>query len=88
MKLTNISIQKSFTVTHKGKTYYLDYLNSTGPICGLFNRFNWQVLDEELEELPIYKLQSTKARKLYLKLIRFCIKHFNDYKPNYKERYQ
>jgi len=90
MKLTQSVIQKYFTVTHKGKTYYVDYINSDDRIM-LGNRNYWQVLDEELEELNIYifknttkkeKQQITKNRKLYLKLINFCIKHFNDYKPN------
>ncbi len=93
MKLTQTAVQKFFTVIHKGKTYYIDYINSDDAIL-LGNRDCWQVLDEELEELNIYifkdttkkeKEQIKKNSKLYLKLINFCIKHFNDYKPNYKE---
>ena len=94
MKLTNLAIQKFFTVKHKSKTYYVDYLASDGPICGLFNRFNWEILDEELEELGIYEFKGMSKKekkevdenvKLYNKLVNFCIKHFNDFKPNYKE---
>ena len=87
MKLHNSSLQRFFTVNHKGKTYYVDYLNSEGPICGLFNRFTWQILDEELEEVyACTSKDSTKKEieeaKLIKKLINFCKKHFNDYQPD------
>jgi hypothetical protein len=52
------------------------------------NRDYWEILDEELEEMDIYIWSdSTKKenQKLYLKLIKFCKKHFKDYHPNYKE---
>ena len=90
MKLTQSAIQKYFTVTHKGKTYYVDYINSDEQIL-LGNRDYWQVLDEEHEELSIYTFKNTskkekqqidKNRELYLKLIKFCKKHFEDYKPD------
>jgi len=80
MKLTNTYIQKSFTIKHKGKTYYVDFLDSDGYIGG-FLQPGWEVLDEELEELSV----CASNIKLYKKLIRFCIKHFNDYKPDYRE---
>jgi len=88
------TLQKFFTVKHQGKIYYVDYLNSSGQILGLLNRDYWEVLDEELEELNIYVYSDTtkkelkqieKNTKLYRKLIKFCIRHFDDYKPNYKE---
>ncbi|MBI2545926.1 hypothetical protein HYV81_01990 [Candidatus Woesearchaeota archaeon] len=56
----------------------------------MLNRDNWEVLDEELEEVNIYefkddtkeeKEQLRKNRKLVLKLVKFCIKHFGDYTP-------
>ena len=59
----------------------------------LGNRDYWQVLDEELEEVCIYQFQNAtkkekqqinKNRKLTNKLIKFCIKHFDDYKADYK----
>ena len=80
MKLENSVLQKSFTVKHKGKTYYVDYLNSDGQILGLSNGDYWEVLDEELDEIDVYE-----NRKLIKQLIKFCIRHFNDYKPDYKE---
>jgi len=55
------------------------------------NRFDWEVLDEEFEELCICQLKNTtkkekeqikKNRRLYNILIKFCIKHFDDYKPD------
>ena len=91
MKLTQSTIQKYFTVTHKGKTYYVDYANSDGQTLLLSNRNYWEILDEELEELDIYIHNDTtkkelkqidKNTKLYRKLIKFCIKHFNDYQPD------
>lgn len=91
MKLTQSTIQKFFTVTHKGKTYYIDYINSDDAIM-IGNRDYWEVLDEELEEISPYLIgksnkQAEKNAKLYYKLVEFCKKHFNDYKPNYKEGY-
>ena len=94
MKLTKSALQKWFTVKHKGKTYYVDYANSDGQTLLLSNRNYWEILDEELEELNIYVCSNTTKKelkqidknvKLYKKLIKFCIKHFNDYQPNYKE---
>lgn len=75
MKLIKSVIEKNFTVEHKGKTYYVGYLNSDGQILGLSNRFHWEVYDEELESV---------YNNLANALIRFCIKHFNDYQPDYE----
>jgi len=72
MNLTQSTLQKCFTVEHKCKIYYVDYLNSDGQILGI-NRNCWEVIDEEWEEI--------EDNKLKLKLINFCIRHFNDYKP-------
>lgn len=90
IKLTQTVLEKNFTVEHKGKTYYVGYLNSDGQILGLSNRDTWEIYDEEGEELNAYifkdttkkeKKQIEKTAKLYYKLIDFCIKHFDDYKP-------
>ena len=86
MNLTQTVVQKFFTVTNKGKTYYIDFINSDDQIL-LGNRDYWQVLDEELEELNISVFKDTtkkelKQIKLYKKLIKFCKKHFSDYKPD------
>ncbi|MBU1989093.1 MAG: hypothetical protein KKD94_06470 [Nanoarchaeota archaeon] len=77
MKLTQTVIQKSFTITHKGKTYYINYIESDG-YTGFLHP-GWEVIDEGSEEL--------NNEKLCLKLIKFCRKHFNDFKPNYEEGY-
>ena len=83
-------LTKHFTVEHKGKTYYVEYANSDGIAGYLFNRSDWEILDEELEELCVCEFQNdTKEEKeqtknnikLANKLINFCIKHFNDYEP-------
>ena len=93
MKLLQSTLERNFTVKHKGKTYYVDYLNSDGQILGLMNRFNWEILDEELEEVSTLgfkgmskeeKKEVDRTVKLTNKLIKFCIKHFDDYQPNYK----
>jgi hypothetical protein len=52
------------------KTYHIDFIDSNEPIL-LGNRDTWQVLDEELEEI--------KNKKFERNLIKFCIKHFDDY---------
>ena len=89
MKLTQTVVQKFFTVIHKGKTYYIDYVNSDDAII-LGNRDYWEVLDEELEEISPYIIgksnkQAEKNVKLYYQLVEFCIEHFDDYQPDYKE---
>ncbi|MEA2036041.1 MAG: hypothetical protein U9O94_00925 [Nanoarchaeota archaeon] len=71
MKLTQSVIQKYFTVTHKGKTYYIDFINSDDAIL-LGNRDGWEVLNGELEPIDDIKLTN--------KLVNFCVKHFDDYK--------
>ena len=92
MELDQSTLQRTFTVKHNGKSYHVDYLNSDGQILGLLNRNYWEVSDEEGEEIDIYKFRSqgnTKKekeqikqnRKLVEKLINFCIKHFDNYKP-------
>ncbi|MBI2657601.1 hypothetical protein HYX08_02800 [Candidatus Woesearchaeota archaeon] len=83
-------MERHFTVKHKGKFYYVDYLDSDGQILGLINRDTWEILDEELEELGICEFQNATKKekgqikkniKLANRLIEFCTKHFNDYKP-------
>ena len=68
----------------------MEYANSDGIAGYLFNRSDWEILDEELEELCVCEFQNDtkeekeqikKNRKLANKLISFCIKHFSDYKP-------
>ena len=92
MRLLKSTLERNFTVKHNGETYYISYLNSNGQILGLLNRDYWEVLDEEFEEINIFQNmtkkeeeQLEKIAKLRSKLIKFCINHFNDYQPNYKE---
>jgi hypothetical protein len=90
MRLAQTILEKHFTVRHKGKTYYISYLNSDRPCLGLVNRFTWEVLDQELEEIDVYyvsgvkKQQIDKNNELVEELINFCIKHFKDYRPDYR----
>lgn len=90
MKLVQSTLERNFTVKHKRKYYYVNYLNSDGQILGLLNRYHWEVTDEEWEEINIYEFKDTskkereqirKNRKLMEELIKFCIKHFNNYSP-------
>ena len=83
-------LERHFTIKHKEGFYYVSYLNSDGPILGLINRDTWEIYDEEGEELNVYifndttkeeKEQIRKNRILANKLIDFCIRHFDDYKP-------
>ncbi len=87
MKLTQSTLQRNFTIKLKDKTYYVNYLNSDGQTIGLINRDNWEVRDEEGEEINTYVFKNTneieinKNLKLVNKLINFCVKHFEDYQP-------
>ena len=94
MKLVQSSFERSFVVTYKGKEYFVNYLNSSDRIPNLANRFHWEVFDENHEELNIFefenmtlkeKEQIQKNIELRDYLVEFCIKHFNDYNPNFKE---
>lgn len=88
IKIIKNTLERNFTVDCKGKTYYVGYLNSDGQILGLLNRNYWEILDEDLEEVSEFCFRGSDVRgieknvELKLKLINFCIKHFNDYKPN------
>ena len=95
IKLTQTLLIKHFTVEYNGKTYYVEYANSDGYAAYLSNRYDWEILDEELEELCLCEFQDDtkeekqqikKNKKLANKLITFCIRHFNDYKPKIKNR--
>jgi hypothetical protein len=90
MELKQTAIQKTFMVGHKGKCYYVDYLNSDGQIFGLINRNNWEISCEDSEELQVYLSKSSTKKekagvennlKLADELIDFCIKNFNNYSP-------
>ena len=75
IKITKNTLNRCFTVEHKGKEYYVDFLRSDGQILDL-NRNYWEVTDEEWYEIEDEKLKQ--------KLISFCIRHFNNYKPRIK----
>lgn len=94
MKVVQSSLEKSFVVTYKGKEYFVNYLNSSDLIPSLVNRFHWEVFDENHEELNIFEFENMTLREkeqiqknieLRDYLVEFCIKHFNDYNPNFKE---
>lgn len=78
MQLLQSTLERNFTVKHKGKTYYIDYLNSNGQI--LLNREIWEVINEDWKEI--------ENKKLKIKLIKFCINQFNDFQPSKEELYE
>ncbi len=92
MRIIGNALQKSFLIEYQGKEYYVNYLSSDYPDPGLLNRDNWEIIDEDGEELSLYFLKSGKKDKSeirlitqkYNKLISFCIKNFNFYKPRIK----
>ena len=90
MKLIGNIIQKSFLIKHKGKKYCVNYLNSDYPNPNLLNRDNWEIVDEDGEELNTYFFKSnmkndkskiTLIKQKYDKLISFCIENFDNYNP-------
>jgi len=94
MKVVQSSLERSFVVTRNEKEYFVNYLNSSGLIPSLVNRFHWEILDENHEELNIFEFEETtmeekeqiqKNRELRDQIVDFCIKHFNDYNPKFKE---
>ena len=75
IKLTQSTFVRYFTIEQKDKIYYLDYINCDGESILLNNRDSWKIVDEEWEEID--------DKKLKIKLVKFYIKHFNDYKPKH-----
>ncbi|MEK6932915.1 MAG: hypothetical protein AABW56_03930 [Nanoarchaeota archaeon] len=92
MKIKGYFLEKQFEVKNKGKVYYISYLNSTSQSLRLLNRDNWEIYEEDGDNLFEYIYKRNKfvldknIRKLKLKLIKRCIKNFNKYHPKY-ERY-
>ena len=86
MKLQQSILNRTFIVNHKGKDYCVDYLNSDGHTLGLLNRDIWEVT-EDGESVNVYAFKGDNKEEikknliLVRKLINFCVKHFDDYKP-------
>ena len=90
MEIEQTTIQKTFAVKYRNETYYIDYVNSDGQTLALLNRDNWEIYTEDHELLDIYLFKGdNKAKRLRVnknimlanRLVEFCIKHFNDYRP-------
>jgi|GEM_PF-1165340 len=90
MKLVQTTIEKNFFVEHRGRMYYVNYLNSDGQILELLNRDEWEIMDEDHEKLKLYEFQAStkkekakirKNQKLADELIKFCTEHFEEYAP-------
>ena len=65
IKLIQTVLIKHFTVEHKGKTYYVEYANSDGYANCLLNRYDWEILDEEFEELCVCECQKPHFTLMY-----------------------
>jgi hypothetical protein len=90
MKLEQTIIEKNFFVKHRGRTWYVSYVNSDGQTLALLNRDNWEIFDDENEELQVYLFNNASKKEkeqvesniaLRDKLVSFCMNHFNDYLP-------
>ena len=90
MKMVQNTIERNFTINHKGQTYHISYLNSDGQTLSLLNRDNWEIFDENDEELNIHIFKNASKKeqkkvgenlKLFGKIITFCKKNFYQYKP-------
>ncbi len=90
MKLKQTIINKTFFVEHNGKTYCVDYVNSDSHTLALSNRNNWEITDQEGEQINLYsfsKMTKKEKReiernfKLFEELTCLCIKNFNKYSP-------
>lgn len=91
MKIEQTILSKTFVILHQEKEYLVNYTNSDEQTPNLLNRNLWEVKDEDGEELNIYplgkiskkkKVEIEENRRLVIKLIKFCIKHIHDYKPD------
>ena len=90
MKLTQTAVQKTLYIEINKKTYYVNFVNSDGQILDLLNGNNWEIYDENNEELDLYTYNDTNKKRskeikanwqLANRIIKFCIKHFNNYNP-------
>lgn len=75
MKITQNILDRAFFVEYGGNEYFVDYTNSDRHCLGLLNRDYWMVYfdNEEVED-----------DELKFKLIEFCRKNFDNYKPKLK----
>ena len=83
-------ISRDWTILHDGRKFFVNFTESDGQTLALFNRDNWEVLeqtDEGIEELGIYvfKGDTLEERKkaeqnalLQEQLIRFCIDNWDN----------
>ena len=89
MEIKGYLLEKQFEVKFKNKIYYVSYLNATTNNLSLLNRDYWEIYEEEGDELFEFIFKRNKfvldknRRKLKIKLIRYCIKNFNNYKPKF-----
>jgi len=51
MEIKGYLLEKQFEVKFKNKIYYISYLNSDSNTLCLFNRNNWEIYQEDGDEL-------------------------------------
>lgn len=89
MKIISFFLERQFEIEFKDKIYYISYVNSTSDTLCLLNRNNWEIYEEDGDELFEFIFKRNKfvldknRRNLKIKLIKHCIKNFNNYKPDY-----
>ena len=96
-RITQTTVQKTFTVEYKGVVYFVDYLNSDGQILGLINRDNLEVRTEDGEEFndyvvsdasPTEMAEAQERAKTIKELILHVIEHFNDFDAKLAEEFE
>jgi len=90
MRLEANQISRDWTILHGNRTFYVNFTESDGQTLALMNRDNWEVLEEtedgpeELkihvfnDDTPLERELATENALLKEKLVRFCIKHWDN----------
>jgi hypothetical protein len=100
MQLEANLISRDWTVSHKGRTFYVNYTEADCQNLALCNRGNWEVwqeTDNGTEELNEYRFkddtpgqrkQAEQNARLKEKLVKFCIDNWdNQFMQEIKEQF-
>lgn len=86
-KISNKPEIPKFAVKHKSRTCHASYSNSNGQTLLLSNRNSWEAADDHGKGISEHycsesgKKAAMRNARLKNKLIAFCIRHFDGYKP-------
>lgn len=90
MKVEQNTISRDWRVLHEGRRFYVNFTENDGQIAMLYNRDNWEIMEETkngIEELHAYVLKGDKPgqrqeakrnARLIEKLIAFCIEQWDN----------